>query len=105
MKTQHTGISLHVSQLTITILLPHYHLQSENISYFTRFTGFKLHHINYTHYSTVRGSSWPSFNRFDLGWANQNINKNQVKMEHNLHVDSVLIILPTIISFQDYNMV
>lgn len=33
------------------------------------------------------------------------INKNQVKMEHNLHVDSVLIILPTIISFQDYNMV
>lgn len=33
------------------------------------------------------------------------INKNQVKMEHNQHVDSVLIILPTIISFQDYNMV
>lgn len=91
----------------ITILLPQNHLQSENIPYFTRFTGYNLHHINYTHYSTAWDQVGPT--SIHSIWGGQVkihcINKNQVKMEHNLHVDSVLIILPTIISFQDYNMV
>lgn len=62
-------VYLYMYHSYITILLPNYHLQSEN---FTRFTGFNLHHINYTHYSTAWGSSWPNFNRFNLGWTNQN---------------------------------
>lgn len=65
-------VYLYMYHSYITILLPQNHLQSENIPYFTRFTGYNLHHINYTHYSTAWGSSWPNFNRFNLGWTNQN---------------------------------